>query len=223
MGNTLELMTQEEADNYNNPDFFDYLIQPGSKPGHTLPPPIPEEELESSRGDIEVPTYDPYTFWKPPLEEDKHSTLKYANFRRNVELNHNFSRNKMNVKNLSWRDKPAKRAKNRVNRIINKENCIVTPMGRKQNVYQTMDKPVDMYDAVQKWYSQCLDYQGSQKNPPNFNQVRNFTQLAWKNNDGVGCAEGSCGDINFVVCDYSNGNNRNQFRRNVDKTKCYPR
>lgn len=219
MGNTVESMTQYEADNYNNPDVFTYLVG-DKKPSHTLPPPIPEEELERDKT-LEVPVYDPNTFNIyniPP--EDRHSTLKYGQFKRETLLNHNFARRNARLPDLQWSDKASTRAKNRVNSIINKENCVVTPRGRKQNVYQSMKKPVNMYDAVQSWHQECNYYDPTKKNPTNFDDVRQFTQLAWQRNKGVGCHEGQCGDKHFLVCDYDRGNYKNQFRRNVSTTAC---
>jgi len=104
-----EYMTQKEADNYNNPNFFDYLIEQGSTPGFTLPPPISEEDLENGNDKYVPPVYDPSTFWTdyiPP--EDRHSILKYSQFKRNVNLNHNFARGNMGLNKLKWDPKEQK-------------------------------------------------------------------------------------------------------------------
>jgi hypothetical protein len=151
------------------------------------------------------------------------SNLGYGNLDKDyiVKSHNNIRALNGGGKPIRWSNAAESRARTIAKRLA--KDCSDKPNNRKQNVYVSEGK-MDPSIAIRKWFEQCGNYNSRKPNPPNFDHVRNFTSMVWRNNKGVGCAQEECKNGGSVlVCDYDKTNSKRQFKRNVERENCQPR
>jgi len=138
------------------------------------------------------------------------ATVETGSRLNNAEVNlilseHNRVRADVGVAPLRWSGVLAQVAQKWADHLA-ASSCSLTHSqgsGYGENLFMGTSGYYGVKDAVRSWESEKRDYHGGKLTRNNWYPSGHYTQIVWRNTQGVGCAQSSCNGQTIVACNYN--------------------